>query len=146
VLPRTRGSTRHLLGLPAVGFALLLAGRADATVSYGPLQLSGSLQAQNLFRHPDASHWSITQQRNTARLQLEYKWLQNGKLIDKYTVPFVQRSDLFLLYRGVYDSIYDFTPGFIEKSDIHGDVYQGKSLYDYAKTLPATASPNGRSA
>ena len=134
----------HWSRLLAVGLAIVVAvraGRATATMSYGPLQLSGSLQAQNLFRHPDASEWSITQQRNTARLQLEYKWLRDGKLIDKYRVPYLQRSELFVLYRGVYDSVYDFTPGFIEKNDIHGNVYRRMSLYDYAKKI---LEPNAR--
>jgi hypothetical protein len=107
--------------------------RAGATVKYGPFQLSGSLQSQNLIRHPTYDSYNITQQRNTARLQLEYKWLENGKFIDKYDIPFIHRSSLFVLYRGVYDSIYDFTPGFIEKSDIHGNVYNGLNVYDFAK-------------
>jgi uncharacterized protein DUF1302 len=92
--------------------------RAGATIKYGPFQLSGSLQSQNLIRHPDVDSYNITQQRNTARLQLEYKWLENGKFIDKYDIPFIARSSLYVLYRGVYDSFYDFTPGYIEKSDV----------------------------
>ena len=135
--------TLHRSRLLAIALAAMLAraGPAGATISHGPFQISGSVQSQNLFRHPDATHWSMTQQRNTARLQLEYEWLRDGKLIDKYRIPFVQRSELFLLYRGVYDSIYDFTPGFIQKSDIHGDVYRGMSLYDYAKSV---VEPNAR--
>ena len=107
--------------------------RAGATIKYGPFQVSGSIQSQNLIRHPSIDSYNITQQRNTARLQLEYKWLENGKFIDKYEFPFIHRSSLFVLYRGVYDSIYDFTPGFIEKSDIHGDTYGGLDVFDYAK-------------
>jgi uncharacterized protein DUF1302 len=107
--------------------------RAGATIKYGPFQLSGSLQSQNLIRHPDVDSYNITQQRNTARLQLEYKWLENGKFIDKYDIPFIARSSLYVLYRGVYDSFYDFTPGYIEKSDVHGKVYNGQDLFDFAK-------------
>jgi hypothetical protein len=106
---------------------------AAATIVYGPFQLSGSVQSQNLIRHPDPDDWSVTQQRNTLRLQLEYKWLEQGRFIDRYRIPFIQRSKLFLLYRGVYDSIYDYTPGIVEKDDIHGDVYAGQSVYEYAR-------------
>jgi hypothetical protein len=106
--------------------------RAGATIKYGPFQLSGSLQSQNLIRHPDIDSYNITQQRNTARLQLEYKWLENGRFIDKYDIPFISRSSLYVLYRGVYDSFYDFTPGYIEKSDVHGKVYNGQDLFDFA--------------
>ena len=38
-----------------------------------------------------------------------------GKFYGKYDIPFIDRSKLFILWRGVYDSIYDTTPGFIEK-------------------------------
>ena len=113
---------------------------AGATIKYGPFQLSGSLQSQNLIRHPDIDSYNITQQRNTARLQLEYKWLENGKFIDKYDIPFIDRSSLFVLYRGVYDSIYDFTPGFIEKDDIHGDAYGGLNALRLRRSSRATRS------
>jgi hypothetical protein len=112
--------------------------RAEATIKYGPFQVTGSLQSQNLIRHPDIDSYNITQQRNTARLQLEYKWLENGKFIDKYDIPFIHRSSLYVLYRGVYDSIYDFTPGFIEKDDVHGKVYGGLNVYDYGKLKGAS--------
>ena len=126
-----RARLTWLAGLAAL---LIFAGpnRAGATIKYGPFQVSGSLQSQNLIRHPDIDSYNITQQRNTARLQLEYKWLENGKFIDKYNVPFIHRSNLYVLYRGVYDSFYDFTPGYIEKDDVHGKVYNGLSLFDYA--------------
>jgi hypothetical protein len=121
-------------GLVAL-LAVAGANRAEATIKYGPFQLSGSLQSQNLIRHPDIDSYNITQQRNTARLQLEYKWLENGKFLDKYNIPFVHRSNLYVLYRGVYDSFYDFTPGYLEKEDVHGDKYGGLSLFEYANVL-----------
>jgi hypothetical protein len=125
----------------AVALALLLSpSRAPATQKFGPLQLSGNLQSQNLVRHPDVSTYQFIQNRNTAHIQLQYNWLEAGKFYGKYNIPFVERSSLFILYRGVYDSIYDTTPGFIEKEDIHGDVYgvdpvtgEGLNVYELAK-------------
>src|SRR5205823_13896706 len=40
--------------------------RAAATQRFGPVQLSGNLQSQNLVRHPDASTYEYIQNRNTA--------------------------------------------------------------------------------
>jgi len=137
-----RRASRALVGL-LVLLAAAAPEAARATIKYGPFQLSGAIQSQNLIRHPDVDDWNVTQQRNTVRLQLEYKWLEQGKFIDKYDIPFIQRSNLFVLYRGVYDSIYDWTPGFLEKNDIHGDVYVGQSLYDYARVVGrGTGRPN----
>ena len=120
-----------------LGFVVLLglaAAPARATIKVGPFQLSGNLQAQNIIRHPDADEYQLIQQRNTARIRFEYDWLQKGKFIDKYNIPFIERSSLFILYRGVYDSIYDYTPGFIEKEDVYGRSYgEGRTLFDYAK-------------
>ena len=39
--------------------------RADFT--YGDLSLSGNLQTQQIFRHPEPDKWSIIQQRNVIR-------------------------------------------------------------------------------
>src|SRR5437867_13362379 len=75
-----------------------------ATQRYGPLELSGNLQSQNLVRHPDVEHYQFIQNRNSAHLQLEYDWLQAGKFYNKYNIPFIERSLLFVKYRGVYDS------------------------------------------
>jgi hypothetical protein len=106
---------------------------AAATQRYGPIQISGNLQTQNLIRHPDADSYQFIQQRNSARIRFEYKWLERGKFYNKYDIPFIESSNLFLLYRGVYDSVYDTTPGFIQKFDVHGNAYAGKSLYDFAR-------------
>jgi hypothetical protein len=96
---------------------------AGATLRFGDLQLSGNAQSQNLFRTPDQSTWEYIQNRNTTHLRLDYDWLQAGKFITKYNIPFVEKSSLTVLWRGVYDSIYTFTPGFLQKTDIHGRVY-----------------------
>ncbi len=99
--------------------ALLTAAQALATQKFGPIELSGNLQSQNIVRHPDIDEYHFIQQRNTFRLRLDYDWLQRGRLIDRFDVPFIESSKLYLLYRGVYDSVYDYTPKFRER-DLRG--------------------------
>ena len=116
--------------------------QAGATLRFGNLQISGNLQSQNLVRTPDASTWQFIQNRNTARLRLDYDWFEGGKLIEKYSIPFIERSSLSLLWRGVYDSIYSFTPDVLPREDIHGKDYpffnpqtgqlDRLTFYDYA--------------
>lgn len=84
-------------------------------MKYGPLELSGNLQSQNIVRHPDVDEWHFIQQRNTARFRVDWNWVDKGKWIDRFELPFIESSKLFLLYRGVYDSIYDYTPTFRER-------------------------------
>jgi hypothetical protein len=117
--------------------------RALATQKFGPLQLSGNVQSQNLVRMPDGSHYQFVQNRNTAHIRLDYDWLQAGRLYNRYDIPFVESSHLFVLWRGVYDSIYDTTPGIIAKEDIHGRAYAlgTQNLYEFARSkgLPRRA-------
>src|SRR5512140_1486518 len=102
--------------LAVVVVALLLPVRpARATQKFGPLELSGNLQSQNIVRNPDVDQYHLIQQRNTFRARVDWDWLQRGKLIDRFDLPFIASSKLFLLYRGVYDSIYDYTPSFTER-------------------------------
>ena len=84
---------------------------ADALPPYGPVQITGSVQSQALVRHPDLDKYQFIQNRNTLRLRLDYEWLQKGRWLDNFDVPWVRSSHLFLLYRGVYDSAYDIAPG-----------------------------------
>ena len=115
--------------------------RAAATQKWGPVQLSGNLQTQNLIRHPNESTFEFIQNRNTAHIRLDYDWLQGGVFYNKYNIPFLESSHLFMLWRGVYDSIYDTTPGFFEKEDAHGKAYPGLkpgqfvSFFDYANKV-----------
>jgi hypothetical protein len=97
--------------------------RAQATVRFGDLNISGNLQSQNLARTPDPSTWEYIQNRNTAHISLDYDWLKGGKFIGKYNIPFIEASQLSILWRGVYDGVYGFTPGFLQKEDIHGRAY-----------------------
>ena len=100
-----------------LAIALLLgwAAPALATQKFGPLELSGNLQSQNVVRTPDVDQYDFIQQRNTFRARVEWNWLDRGKLIDRFDLPFIESSKLFLLYRGVYDSVYDYTPSFAER-------------------------------
>ena len=119
--------------LVAAVVSTLASARADATQRFGPIQIAGNLQTQNLVRHPDESTYEFIQNRNTVHLQLDYDWLQKGRFYGKYDIPFIESSHLLLKYRGSYDSIYDTTPGFIQKEDIHGHAYSGHTLYEFAK-------------
>jgi hypothetical protein len=110
------------ISLLLLGCASSLCTPARATQKFGPLQLSGNIESQELVRHSnDASRTQFIQNRNTFRLRVDYDWLQNGKLIDRFEVPFIERSKLFLLYRGVYDGFYDIAPT---------DLQRGQTRYD----------------
>jgi len=105
---RMRGwGALHLLLL----VLLLLSSLAQADLTSGPLSLSGNLQTQQILRHPELEKWSMIQQRNVVRLRLEYDWIKDGQAFGGLAVPWIQRAHLVVLYRGVYDSIYDFLPG-----------------------------------
>lgn len=96
--------------LLALCAATVLPTPASAMPKYGPLQLSGNFETQNLVRDYRIDSYQFIQNRNTFRLRVDYDWLQNGKLIEKIDVPFIERSKLFLLYRGVYDGFYYIAP------------------------------------
>jgi uncharacterized protein DUF1302 len=132
---------RHFVGALATLW-VALATPAGATQKFGPLELSGNLQSQQLIRNPDATHFQFIQNRNTAHLRLDYDWLEGGRWMNNYDIPFVQSSKLFVLWRGVYDSIYDTTPDVVQKEDLHGRAYDGKNLFDFAKQL---RTPSGGS-
>jgi len=101
--------------LIAAALVLLPTSRASATMKYGPLELSGNLQSQNIIRNPDIDEYHFVQQRNTFRARVDWNWVEKGKWIDRIDLPFIESSKFFLLYRGVYDSIYDYTPTFRER-------------------------------
>jgi Protein of unknown function (DUF1302) len=94
-------------------FCLLLFDFSSSSADFtlGPLSLSGNLQTQQIFRHPEPDKWSIIQQRNVVRLRLEYDWIKDGQAFELLPVPWIRRAHLVTLYRGVYDSVYDFQPG-----------------------------------
>lgn len=116
--------------------AILIASQAHATQRFGPVELSGNLQSQNLIRHPDVQTYQFIQNRNTARIRLDYEWIIGGKFYGKYDIPFIDKSKISLYWRGVYDSVYDFTPGFVARTDIKGRrAYAGLSYKQYAQQV-----------
>ncbi len=130
---------RSIVGSVTSALCMLavLASPALATQKFGPIELSGNLQSQNLIRTPGPGDFQYIQNRNVARLRFDYDWLQGGKLMSTYDIPFIQASKLFVLWRGVYDSVYDTTPQIIQKFDIHEKAYTGPSglttLFNFAK-------------
>lgn len=109
----TSGLTLAVLwGCVVVG----LARPVEATLDYGSLGISGSLESQNLFRMRRPGKFNPIQQRNTLRLGVELGLVKSGKLPAELShtqvqVPWIRRANLLLLYRGVYDSVYDWAPG-----------------------------------
>ncbi len=103
--------------------AVLLAGPAEAGYrvqgKYGAVDIGGHLRSTNIVRHNSVDQFSFIMQRNTAKLQLEWKWLERGKAFGR-NVGWLDRSDFFLKLRGVYDSIYDIKPGQNEREDFRG--------------------------
>lgn len=81
-----------------------------ATMKYGSLQLSGNIETQNLVRNPDPEEFQFVQNRNTVRIRLDWDWVQHGRFLQTLDLPFIERSKLFVLYRGVYDGFYDIAP------------------------------------
>jgi hypothetical protein len=130
-VPRTRLTV--LLLVAAV--AALAPRQARATLRYGPIQVAGNLQSQNLVRMPEAGAFQFIQQRNSARVQLTYDWLEAGTALDRFTVPFLRDGSLVMLWRGVYDSIYDTTPDVAAREDVHGRGYGGLTLPPLARVL-----------
>ena len=94
---------------------------AQAVMRYGPLQLSGNVDTLDLVRHSNPEKFQFIENRNTVRLRVDWDWLQNGRLIDRFDLPFIERSKVFLLYRGVYDGFYDIAPT---------DLQEGQTRYD----------------
>ncbi len=91
--------------------ALLCVASTAAAFTYGPMTLTGNVQTQQIFRHPEPEKWSIIQQRNVVRLRLEYDWIQDGQAFGYLSVPWIRRARFAGLYRVSYDSVYDFQPG-----------------------------------
>ena len=91
--------------------SLVLLPTAEAQFASNPLSFSGNVQTQQIFRHPEVDKWSIVQQRNTTRLRLEYDWIRDGQAFGRLSVPWIKSAHFVGLYRGSYDSVYDFQPG-----------------------------------
>jgi len=55
-----------------VFLAVFVARPAWSTMRFGDLQISGDLEAQNLVRTKDIDNYQWVQERNTARVRLDY--------------------------------------------------------------------------
>ncbi len=107
---------------------------ARAGQKFGPLELSGNIESQNLVRHDSIDKLQFIQNRNTMRIRVDYDWLQNGRLIDRFEIPWIERSKLFILYRGVYDGFYDIAPT---------DLQHGQTRYDDLVGGPIAGNDSG---
>ena len=118
-----RTKRRALAALAGTVVLATTVGTALATQKFGPLELSGNLQSQQLIRHPDVTKYQFIQQRNTARVRVDWAWIgQDGKFIDRYDFSdWIDSSHLFLLWRGVYDSVYDTLPGMRTHKEFTGE-------------------------
>ena len=106
---RLWGQVRLLAAL-TVFLSLLAVGTASATIKYGDFQLSGNFETMNSMRHASEQEYQFIGNRNTFRARVDWDWLKDGNFLNKFNVPFLESSKLFVLYRGVYDSFYDIAP------------------------------------
>jgi hypothetical protein len=117
---------KRLFGLVTIILCLATAAPQTAnalyrTSKFGDIDLGGRLRTINIVRHPNIETYAFIMQRNELKLRFEWKWLQRGKAVGKYKIPWLSRSDIFLTYRGIYDSVYDLAPHQIEREDFQGD-------------------------
>ncbi len=114
---------KRVLAFLKVGLCLAVMAPSYAHAIYrsNSVDFGGFVRTTNIFRNPDIDKWGFIMQRNSLKLRLEWKWLQRGKAFGRWNMPWLERSDIFVLYRGVYDSIYDITPGQMDRTDISGD-------------------------
>src|SRR6185369_6199471 len=136
---------RGALGILLYLLGIALAPTTHATMKYGPLELSGSVDSQSLFRSAEIDDWQWVQNRNTALIRVDYDWFQDGNFVDRLQVPFIKRSKLYLLYRVVYDSFWDIAPGGRQKGvSAYDDMIGGPiSGHDIGETAPAGRFPPG---
>src|SRR5437870_12948730 len=106
--------------LLATALVLFVPLPGTATQRYGPVEMSGNLQSQNLVRHPDDAHFQFIQNRNTAHLQLEYDWVLAGQFSDTFTITFNGRSRPTIKYRRFSHSIDGTRPDTNEKGAVPG--------------------------
>jgi hypothetical protein len=107
-----------------------LTSAAGATVFQGPLEISGNVESQTLARHSQIDEFQFIQNRNTLRLGVEWDWVQAGRLGGRFTVPGISDSGIVLLYRGVYDSFYDASPGGTQHGQERTDDLIGGTIED----------------
>jgi len=112
----------------SIVFALAFAWTAPARAAQdadSTLYIGGSIESQQLLRTPKPDQLQFIQQRNMLHLLANWSWIRDGN----WTLPYVggnaagvvEELDLFVMYRGVYDSVYDFLPSVPTKKDYRGE-------------------------
>jgi hypothetical protein len=109
----------------AFTFALSVstARQSGATIRYGPVQISGNLESQQLFRIDESTSstfdaFDLVQQRNVFRFQYEHELVKDKMLLGTFSAPGIKNAGFFAYYRFVYDSAYDIAPGpFLKAND-----------------------------
>lgn len=94
------------------------------------LGLSGNLESQTLVRHAEIDDLQLVQNRNTLRLRADWDWLERGRLLGLVDIGFLKDWKTVLLYRGVYDSVYDIQPGDRQHGQERFDDFVGGRLTD----------------
>lgn len=98
------------------------------------LGLSGNLESQTLIRHAEVDDFQFIQNRNTVRLRADWDWLEKGSLLGLVEVPFLKEWKTVLLYRGVYDSVYDIKPGDRQHGQERVDDLVGGRISDFSSS------------
>lgn len=89
-------------------FFVCLPSPAWGVVSLRPdLRVEGFLRSQNALRTPQFQGMAWVMQRNTLQLEGAWDFLQEGKLLGGLSLGPLKEGTAVLIYRGVYDSIYD---------------------------------------
>jgi len=87
---------------------------------YGPLQLSGNVETYNLVRHPNGETFQFIKNRNTPTPD-RFGLGAEGQVTRPRRHSVHRPSNVFLLYRGWYDSFYDIEPGWLPRwSNLEG--------------------------
>ena len=108
----------------AVLVALAGSARAQDSPASKSLHLGASLETQNLLRTPAPDTWQFIQQRNTVRLLADLSLLKDNNWQGPFSFlpkpDWLESAGGFLLYRGVYDSVYDINQSIPSKTDYRG--------------------------
>jgi hypothetical protein len=115
------GAAHDWLGravLCLVAIAPLAVGDSRAAQPDGDVEATGSVESQNIVRHSDVDEFHFIQQRNTLRLGLRWDVVRDGRR-GAIAVPAVGAVQVLLLYRAVYDSVYDYAP-ILRERDLRG--------------------------
>lgn len=102
-----------------------------AALNVQGLELSGNVETQSLVRHASIDDLQVVQNRNTLRLRADWDWLDGGRLLGAVPASFLKEWKTVLLYRGVYDSVYDMEPGDRQHGQERSDDLIGGRISDF---------------